>query len=651
MSFLRLESISKKYGSINVLKKIDLEFNLGEVVAILGPSGCGKTTFMEVIGLQEIATGRIYINNKIVKKKKKRCYLANLFGYIYQNYELIDYYNVRDNLLLPCANGRKIKDDVLEKMLSSLNLKDKLESFPSCLSGGEQQRVAIGRTLLRNPKVILADEPTGSLDSKNAKEVMEIIRNNSEGRLTIIATHNEDLAYQYATRIIRIENGCVVEDKALSNPVTIDIAPINTLIKSISIRNAFKQTLRSYKKRKKGIIGVFLLFAICLFGIMATFGISEGAEIYKTCLLNGRLDSKFVYIEKIENNKRVKVDDDFINTFDNNVKYYSLLNFNYLVNNYFTTSFSQSKEFDFYYEISLINYDFLTNYQLSMMGLNSIPSKNKCIINSCFYQETKSNSEISFNYNSTILGKDIVIDKVLSVAGIIDEGSIYNYPTIYLDYSFVASLFSSSFIDYFFYEQDYAVIPHCFLIISDFEKAYNYLDNYSHMYSSYSPYDIKDSTYYTFTNSTTIIRSAFTNLIDSFESIMLCSLALILFCTLSLLILVMTYIFKDRTHEIALLKTFGISNDDILTIGFSEAGLISFAAFLTSFCLNLVANRVIYNYSADILNQSWKIDLLQISTRGLTTSFFVCVLSAFLSLSTALRKFKKESIGEVLKNE
>jgi len=223
MSILKIENISKSYGfgenQVKALDNVSLEIQNGEFIAITGSSGSGKSTLLHIIGsVDKPTSGRvlleeydIYQMNDEEQSKLRRKKIA----LIYQFYNLIPTLNVKENITLPTMlDGGKIDESYLNELINLLGLSDRINHLPNELSGGQQQRVSIGRALLNKPTVILADEPTGNLDSKNSKEIMELLKTaNEKYKQTIImVTHDQELA-KYAKRIITIEDGKIVKDE------------------------------------------------------------------------------------------------------------------------------------------------------------------------------------------------------------------------------------------------------------------------------------------------------------------------------------------------------------------------------------------------------------------------------------------------------
>lgn len=220
---IEVKDIYKSYGSgknrHEVLKGIHLSFRENEFVAILGPSGSGKTTLLNVIGgLDHYDSGDLIVNNISTRGYSARdwdSYRNHSIGFIFQSYNLIQHQNILSNvemaLTISGVSGRK-RRDMAVRALEKVGLADHLTKRPNQLSGGQMQRVAIARALVNNPPVVLADEPTGALDSKTSVQVMELLKEVAKDRLIIMVTHNPELAEQYATRIITLKDGEIISD-------------------------------------------------------------------------------------------------------------------------------------------------------------------------------------------------------------------------------------------------------------------------------------------------------------------------------------------------------------------------------------------------------------------------------------------------------
>ena len=220
MSILETRNLRKIYGSgdteVRALDGVNLIVNSGEFVAIVGTSGSGKSTLLHMLGgLDRPTSGSVIVDGKDIfslKDEALTIFRRRKIGFVFQSYNLVPVLNARENIVLPIQlDGRQVDEDFLDKIVNTLGLEKKLGSLPSQLSGGQQQRVAIARALAAAPAIILADEPTGNLDSRTSQDVLSLLKVTSQkfAQTIVMITHNEEIA-QTADRIIRIEDGRIV---------------------------------------------------------------------------------------------------------------------------------------------------------------------------------------------------------------------------------------------------------------------------------------------------------------------------------------------------------------------------------------------------------------------------------------------------------
>ncbi len=220
MEILRVENLTKKYGKGNneviAINNISFSIEKGEFVAIVGSSGSGKSTLLHLIGgVDRLSSGKIFIEEKdisLLNDDELAIFRRREIGLIYQFYNLIPILNVEENITLPCdLDGKKVEQNKLDELLKTLGLENRRKHLPNELSGGQQQRVAIGRSLINNPAIVLADEPTGNLDSKTSEEIVDLLKksNKKYNQTIIMITHNLEIA-KSADRIIKIEDGKIV---------------------------------------------------------------------------------------------------------------------------------------------------------------------------------------------------------------------------------------------------------------------------------------------------------------------------------------------------------------------------------------------------------------------------------------------------------
>lgn len=225
MEILRVEKLTKVYGkgdtAVTALDHVSFTVEKGEFIAIIGPSGSGKSTLLHMLGgVDRPSSGKVYIDGTDIyqlDESKLAIFRRRQIGLIYQFYNLIPVLNVEENITLPLLlDGRKVEEDNLNELITTLGVRDRLEHLPNQLSGGQQQRVSIGRALMNHPAIVLADEPTGNLDSKNSDEIISLLKlyNQKYNQTLIVITHDEKIALQ-ANRIISIEDGKIAKDEVI----------------------------------------------------------------------------------------------------------------------------------------------------------------------------------------------------------------------------------------------------------------------------------------------------------------------------------------------------------------------------------------------------------------------------------------------------
>lgn len=229
MEILKIEHLTKIYGTgentVRAVDDISFSVEKGEFLAIIGPSGSGKSTLLHILGgVDRPTSGKVYMNGQDVYAQDEETlaiFRRRQVGLIYQFYNLIPVLDVVENMTLPVLmDGRRVNEERLKELLNVLGLTARQKNLPNQLSGGQQQRVSIGRALMNAPAVVLADEPTGNLDSRNSQEIVELLKqsNRKYGQTLVIITHDENIALQ-ADRVIAIEDGKIVRDERIREAV------------------------------------------------------------------------------------------------------------------------------------------------------------------------------------------------------------------------------------------------------------------------------------------------------------------------------------------------------------------------------------------------------------------------------------------------
>lgn len=315
---LELKNIKKDYPgggeTVRALKGISLQFRKSEFVSILGPSGCGKTTMLNIIGgLDQYTEGDLVINGKSTKDFKDRDwdgYRNHSVGFVFQSYNLIPHQTVLQNVELALTLsgvGKSERRSRAKKALEQVGLGSQLKKKPSEMSGGQMQRVAIARAIVNNPDIVLADEPTGALDTETSLQVMEILKEISKDRLVIMVTHNPNLAERYSTRIVRMLDGLITDDSAPLSEEEIKKEQEEDKVKterekkvkkpSMSLSTSFGLSLKNLITKKGRTALTSFAGSIGIIGIALIFAVSQGTTAYINALQEDTLSSYPITLE------------------------------------------------------------------------------------------------------------------------------------------------------------------------------------------------------------------------------------------------------------------------------------------------------------------------------------------------------------------
>ena len=312
-AILKLENIKKDYfisnnsEPVHALKGVTINFRKNEFVSILGPSGCGKTTLLNIIGgLDKYSDGNLLINGRSTKNYSDRdwdVYRNHRIGFIFQSYNLIPHQTILGNVELALTISGMSKKERIEKAkkaLDKVGLEGLYNKHPNQLSGGQCQRVAIARALVNEPEILLADEPTGALDTTTSKQIMDLISEISKEKLVIMVTHNPEIAEQYSTRIIKLLDGLVVSD---SNPFKDKpIKVIETSSKEtakMSFATAFKLSLRNLISKFKRTVLVCVAGSIGIVGVSTVLAVSAGVQNYIESMQDDMLSGNPITISEV----------------------------------------------------------------------------------------------------------------------------------------------------------------------------------------------------------------------------------------------------------------------------------------------------------------------------------------------------------------
>ena len=317
---LQLKNIIKKYktggNDVEVLKSVNISFRESEFVSILGASGSGKTTLLNIIGgLDKYSSGDMLLLGRSTTEFKDRdwdSYRNGTIGFVFQSYNLISHLSVLENVKLALSiSGESNKENYAKakKVLEDVGLGDHINKKPNQLSGGQMQRVAIARALVTEPKIILADEPTGALDSKTSVQIMELIKEISKEKLVIMVTHNPELAKTYSDRIVRLRDGEIIED---TNPFVEETSNSDYSLKktAMAFSSAIKSSFKNLLTKKFRTLMTIIASSIGIISIGLVLAISSGMDKYIQTMQNENLSNMPIMINANQINFGLSTEDD-----------------------------------------------------------------------------------------------------------------------------------------------------------------------------------------------------------------------------------------------------------------------------------------------------------------------------------------------------
>ena len=612
---LELKNVCKKYDR-EVLKKINLKFGNKGFICLVGESGSGKTTILNIIGgLEQPDSGKVIFNGNNIKNIDSSFYSNQLVSFINQNYNLIDKYTVLENILLP-IELRRIRSpcnvDNILKMLGIYSLKNKKVIS---LSGGEKQRVAIARCIVQNTRVILADEPTGALDSENAYGVMRILKNLSKQKLVIVVTHNMELANSFADDIIKINDGKICSKLKVINKNKYFKIKCNRKIK-LSFINLVKYAIKNLNNKLLRNILTILAFTIGLLSLGIVLSIKTGFNkeldmLNKSSFFNYPLViSKNNYVDdfsnKVENKNGVNVKKGLFVTNEIDDKLISLVN---NIDKKYVNGITYYRDID--YEFKSISYVNPSNNYFYLVSGRMPENKNEVLI---MYDEEDSISEKLYNYldvanNGLINNIFKVNDKELIITGIVKSNNDYFK-------SLSGILYSNDLFD------------------NEITDIYIYANNLN------SKNKIKDllKDYEIFDNAEEVVNLT-KKMVDGI------SLVLILFSVISLIvsmimIFVISYIsVMERNKDIGIYKSIGFRNKDIKNLFIVENLIIGMCSFYLTMIFILLVSNVINKFVYSYINfeHIMSLDILNIILLFFL-SLILCYVASFIPAKIASNK-------------
>lgn len=656
MELLKLKNINKQYQLDNkeifhALKNINVSFKKGELVSIIGESGSGKSTLMNLIGgLDSNFTGELFVNDKDINKFSEReldDYRKNTIGFVFQSCNLIPHLSILDNVTIALTLSNVSKEVRIEKATTALKevgLEKHINKKPNQLSGGQRQRVAIARALINNPDIILADEPTGALDSETTEQVLNIIKNiANKGTLVIMVTHSEKVA-NHSSRIIKILDGEIIEDNKLDDKSTafIDSNKITSNStdkdnsKNLSFTSSIKLAFNNMKQKLKRNILVSCGVSIGIMSVITMLALGNGVKSYFSDMINSFMNPLVVEVSMnpttVSTNPAeamqalMGVKSPFAQ--ENLDELSSIDEVKRLEKGFLYTTMPGTNRITYGDKSSDLIGLSSTSSVLTKDNVKegSLPKKNEILVNKSVAKEL----------GGDVVGKSIVLDLVIDgqpVSGSFVISGIYTTG----ENNALSDDNNSAFINY---EDLYNLMnatygtelqPTMVYLVADTEEdASNIKSIISDLGYGGSTQEAMGDQMLTMLNIVTIV---------------LAGIAAISLLVSSIMILVVLYIsVVERTKEIGLLRAIGARNKDIKRIFVSEAFLIGLSSgllgLITSFVTSIVVNKISLKvFDMRVMNITFKYILI-----GIGISIIVSMLAG---LSPANKASKLDPVDSL----
>ncbi|MDG5852786.1 ATP-binding cassette domain-containing protein [Clostridium beijerinckii] len=652
MALLELRKINKYYrlkdnDKFHVLNDINLSFNAGELVSIIGESGSGKSTLMNLIGgLDSDFSGELLVNEKDIKKLRRKeldKYRKNEVGFIFQSFNLIGHLSVLDNVTIAMTLSNVRKKERLKRakeILRDLGLENHINKKPSQLSGGQKQRVAIARALINNPKIIIADEPTGSLDSKTTIQVLEIMKDIArKGKLVIMVTHSERVA-SASSRIIKISDGEIIDDNKvieLDNEVNIEKQDnIRKQKQNLSLISSAKLALVNMKEKLPRNILVSVGGSIGIMSIILMLSLGNGVKSYFNKTMNNYVNPLVIEVNMpSEEDDNINLDVTTVQKPDVNS----------------TKPFEES-DIDTLSKIENVS-SVERGYSIISLGANSLVYNNKT--NNLMNVSTISSNITAANVETGTLPKDgeVLINKALSdnlgkdiIGQKVNLRILANQKILNRDF-IVSGVYTTTSGDLT------ANMKSAFLNYADLEKLYSdngyklkpnvvYVNTTNSKYTPQIKQKVNELGYSQ--SSQEQMASMFNQMIDILTYVLSGIAAISLIVSAIMIIVVMYISVVERTKEIGIIKAIGARAKDIRRIFVSEAFLIGFfsgaigliGAYLIMRGINLMSNKL-FGVSVVLIKREYAI-------LGVIVSIVISTLAGLLPANKAARLDPVESL-------
>ena len=652
MALLELRNINKYYrlkdnDKFHVLNDINLSFSAGELVSIIGESGSGKSTLMNLIGgLDSDFSGELLVNEKDIKKLRRKeldKYRKNEVGFIFQSFNLIGHLSVLDNVTIAMTLSNVRKKERLKRareILTDLGLENHINKKPNQLSGGQKQRVAIARALINNPKIIIADEPTGSLDSKTTIQVLEIMKDIArKGKLVIMVTHSERVA-SASSRIIKISDGEIIDDNKvieLDNEVNIEKQDnIRKQKQNLSLISSAKLALVNMKEKLPRNILVSVGGSIGIMSIILMLSLGNGVKSYFNKTMNNYVNPLVIEVNMpSEEDEDINLDVTTVQKPDVNS----------------TKPFEES-DIDTLSKIENVS-SVERGYSIISLGANSLVYNNKT--NNLMNVSTISSNITASNVETGTLPKtgEVLINKALSdnlgkdiIGQKVNLRILANQKILNRDF-IVSGVYTTTSGDLT------ANMKSAFLNYSDLEKLYSdngyklkpnvvYVNTTNSKYTPQIKQKVNELGYSQ--SSQEQMASMFNQMIDILTYVLSGIAAISLIVSAIMIIVVMYISVVERTKEIGIIKAIGARAKDIRRIFVSEAFLIGFfsgaiglaGAYLIMRGINLMSNKL-FGVSVVLIKREYAI-------LGVIVSIVISTLAGLLPANKAARLDPVESL-------
>ena len=672
---LELKNIKKSFKldkkeEFLALEDINLSFNKGEFVSIVGPSGSGKSTLLNLIaGLDFPTSGELVIGDKTSKKFKKKdwdLYRKNNVGFIFQNFNLIEHLTALENVeivmnLIGLSLSKRRKRAT--ELLKEVGLDHHMNHRPSELSGGQKQRVAVARALANDPDIILADEPTGALDQSTGTQIMELIKSIAKEKLIIMVTHNNKLAEDYSSRIIKVKDGKIENDTVIKEEKINNIeSTLTKKDKAMSFYEAFKLSLRNMGKKKGRVAITTIAGCIGIIGFTLITGLGNGANIYIDKQLN-----KFASANVLVVNKDIKqtnaLGKEEIKTTTNSEDYSKILNDEYIksktstVRQYMTLNTAtitvkqdivdeeKGHSFNLYSLAEDKDLDFLKE---NVDGLLPVKGKNQVLVNQATARRLLkdldlSEDDVKLAIDKTIIlaigmpGSDMKIEKEFVISGIANELDL-GVTNVYYNYNDVVnwsksvdilgkSLYSLLTENAYIYE----------FVISDVNETKAVSDYIaleenggSGKISVMSAGSQKEG--YSANNMAVVIKNIFSQLIMMAQIVISIFIIIALIVSSIMTSIVLYSSIIERKTEIGIIKAVGGRNKDVIRIFESEAILMG----VFSGVLGVAVSFIVAPFLEKLISKVLNINLPGIITIPISTVPFTNITFPFATIITII---------------